>query len=623
MRKNYLIALLSCCLIGVGAVATAFAQDPGSAGFSSTPSSSGQSSGSGGGGGTQSQSKFLGGDVPFYDPSSDTITWDGRVWNINNNRLFDARFDKFLNAPESEFEAERAYQAVMTDILDKLSPYKITPTSTDAAFRLLAQASGYEADGQIGDALANQVYSAWLTRRANDRLMAANDSLEKERERLEWNARMTANANPLVNFSGRDAAAQENREREKLRRDMAITPMIKRMAEVEALKKVNQAKKELAEVQVKIEFQALLVQLFFQRRFQHVLIGTRFYRSIFNDGDSKLRLDGDAKNLFAKTTGLPPTLSTLDAFASEAVRDVNEGMRAFEYLLEQDELASASKRLAETFVVGEFLPSVRLLPREKRRQVLLFKNQANQLMNALEVKDYTLAEELVRKLTDTAKDFDSSKPMAAIETSKQISLMHLAKARNAAVSGDKETLEKELKAAAEIWPRNPALSEVSEKIFQQGDLQARALMDFDQLIAQKNFRQIFDDRMRFIAAVATDEDRQEQLKKILDNMMAIEGALERAKSFEQRGDAAGAWESVERTSRQFPEDVKLNAYRADLTAKAADFVATLRQAEDLEERKQYGSALACYLKARRLYPLSEFAGEGITRITRLLVPDAT
>ena len=73
-----------------------------------------------------------------------------------------------------------------------------------------------------------------------------------------------------------------------------------------------------------------------------------------------------------------------------------------------------------------------------------------------------LAEKLVTELGETAKDFDASKPMAAIETAKQISAMHIAKARNAAVSGDKETLEAELKAATEIWPRNPSLSEVSQ-----------------------------------------------------------------------------------------------------------------------------------------------------------------
>ena len=34
--------------------------------------------------------------------------------------------------------------------------------------------------------------------------------------------------------------------------------------------------------------------------------------------------------------------------------------------------------------------------------------------------------------------------------------MQLAKARNAALSGDKATLEKELTAATELWPLQPA-----------------------------------------------------------------------------------------------------------------------------------------------------------------------
>ena len=63
--------------------------------------------------------------------------------------------------------------------------------------------------------------------------------------------------------------------------------------------------------------------------------------------------------------------------------------------------------------------------------------------------------------------------------------MHIAKARNAAVSGDKQSLETELKAATEIWPRNPSLSEVSKIIFSQADVQSRAMVDFDQLISPK------------------------------------------------------------------------------------------------------------------------------------------
>ena len=84
---------------------------------------------------------------------------------------------------------------------------------------------------------------------------------------------------------------------------MAITPYATRLAETMAQIKANQVKKELSEIQVKVEFQALMVQLFLQRRYQHVLMATRFYRAVFNDGDTKLNVGKDAKDLFEKTSG--------------------------------------------------------------------------------------------------------------------------------------------------------------------------------------------------------------------------------------------------------------------------------------------------------------------------------
>ncbi|MGB8355556.1 MAG: hypothetical protein WCD79_16780, partial [Chthoniobacteraceae bacterium] len=33
------------------------------------------------------QSSFLGKDVPVFDPGSEIMTWDGKSWNVNDNRL--------------------------------------------------------------------------------------------------------------------------------------------------------------------------------------------------------------------------------------------------------------------------------------------------------------------------------------------------------------------------------------------------------------------------------------------------------------------------------------------------------------------------------------------------------
>jgi len=618
-----------CCILFLPVLAVAQVPDQQAAQPAPQSSAPAQSS-SGGEGGAAGKSaasgggsSFLGKDMPFLDPGSEIIQWDGKNWNINNNRVFEARFEKFLNAPEATTESDRDYNRILSEIMDKLAPNKITPKSTDEAFQLLPQASQFDIDARLCDAIANQVYAAWLAKRSGERLSAANQSLENERKRLEWNSKMVAVGSSLgAPSSNESASAEEWKKQQQLKRDTEMQPLVTRLAEVNALLKANQLKREVAELQVKIEFQALIVQHFLQRRFQHVVIGTRFYRSVFSDGDSLLRVGEDSKSLFSKTTGMPPTVGTLDSLANEAMRDVREGVQAFKFLLEKHEMESATKRLAETFVLGEYMPEVRTLPRDDKREALAFAQKSNQLISAIEVKDYALAEKLVKDLEKSARDFDNSKPMAAIETARTVAAMHIAKAKNAAVSGDKATLEAELKAATEIWPRNPALAEVGGMIFSQADVQQRALSDFDQLLSQKNHRQIYDDKMRFIAATAMFPEKQEQLRKVLEDMGTIDAAIIRAQEVEKRGDFAGAWESAETAFLQFPNDNKLNQLRANLTTKAADFVRALKRAEELEQKEQFGSALAWYLKAQKNYPASEFARRGIEKINAQLLPDA-
>jgi hypothetical protein len=578
-----------------------------------------------GGSEQKQQGSFLGGDAPVFDPGTEIFTWDGHSWHATDNRLFQARFEKYLNAPEETTQQDRDYQQIIATILEDLAPGNASTANIDNAFRLLPKASSFEIDARLCDSLADAVYSVWRAQSAADRLARANDALEDERKATEWNAQVAAQDLSLdaPPPSKDKAAGDAYTKNENVKRDMEMQPYTTRLAEILATIKTNQAKKELSELQAKLDFQALLVQLFLQRRFQHVLIGTRFYRAIFADGDTKLDVGKDAHDLFSDSTGLPPTVGTMDSMANEVIRDVREGVQAFQFLLGQHEMESATKRLAEAFTTGEYLPEIRTLPRDQKRQALQFAQKSDQLISALEVKDYALAEKLVAELSTTASDFDTSKATAAIETAKQISALHLAKARNAAVSGDRATLEDELKQATEIWPRNPELTKISGLIFSQSDVQQKALVDLDQLISQHNYREIYNDKMRFIAAAAMYPDRQEQLRKVLDQMQVIETVMIQAQEVAKRGDYPGAWEAVEKTFRQYPDDSKLNEMRADLTTQAADFVRTLRTAEDLEQKDEVGSSLAWYLKAQKLYPASEFAQDGIQRLVKKVLPEAS
>ena len=99
-------------------------------------SSGGQSGGNGGNNGNNA----LGKDAPFFDPGSEVLSWDGKHWNINDNRIFSARFEKYLNSEAETGAADAAkYRQIVATILARLSPYQLSPATLDEAFRLLPQ----------------------------------------------------------------------------------------------------------------------------------------------------------------------------------------------------------------------------------------------------------------------------------------------------------------------------------------------------------------------------------------------------------------------------------------------------------------------------------------------------
>jgi hypothetical protein len=589
--------------------------------------------------GATPNSSFLGKDVPSFDPGTDVLTWDGKNWNINNNRLFGARFEKYLNAPEATTEDDRKYQTIIAEILGRLAPISATKENVDYAFQLLTRGSNYEVDARLCDSLADAVYAVWLAQRQQQRLVAANNAMQNDVKTLqtqsEWhskalvaaeNARGTYDKRTSPGRSGGGGGQQNQPSTAAQVADaksgavVANDWMSRRLVELVARQKANDVKRELSEIQAKVEYQALIVQFFLQRRFQHVLMATRFYRSIFADGDSKLNVAEETRQIFTKSTGFAPTVSTLDSLANEAVRDVREGVKSFEFLLEKDELESASKRLAEAFAAGEFMPEIRTLQRDKKRRCVEFVRKSNELIAKMEMKDFGGAEKVLEVLATIAKDFDPTRAKTGIETEKTVSRLHLAKARNAALSGDKETLEKELTAATQRWPLNPDLAEVSQKIFTQGDVQQQALLELDQLIQQKNYRRIYENSSRYIAAASQYPEREKQLKTVLENMKQIDTAVMRAEEMRRQNNFPGAWESVESATKTFPDDSKLNQLRADLTTMASDFVRTLRSAEDLEKRNDVGASLSHYLKAQSIYPASDFAAQGIERLKKEIFP---
>jgi hypothetical protein len=653
---------------------------------------------------------FIGRDVPAFDPGSDVVAFDGKIWNISNNRLFRARFEKYLNAPAATSKADVAYRETIDRILELLAPGQSSPAKFDEAFGLLKKASEYKDDANLCRTMSDAIHAARTSIQTVERLKRENTALEKERKTAEWNNQMAARTSTLgIPTSAKDSPVLQ--ENQRIERDARLASTRRILSDLTQTIENNKLRIAATELTTKGHLQALIMQYFATRRFEHVIIANRFYRALYPEGDNSIEVykqmigqlplnrDAGQAKINAEfnpevsasvasndgtnagggvgtsagtggagagvggqtgTTGgtatsfagrgakvgienfsiesltggaaaaaqtiskLVSSLSQIDTLANEAIRDVNEGVEAYKFLLEQGELNSATERLAETFMLGEYMPSVRLLTRDDKRRALKFTQLNNELLAALEVNDLTRAEKLVDEMSETASDFNSSKALAKIETAKTLSAMHLAKAKNAAVSGDRATMEAELRAAAEIWPRNPALSEVGDHIFKQTDVQQQALAELDRLIAQGDHRSIFKQSAKFIAAAALYPDRQQKLETILTEMTGIEAALQRAREIQERGDAAGAWESIQAAAQEFPDDTDINRLRADLASGgAATFVRSLNQGSDLESRGDFGAALAWYLDAHRQYPPSRLAQERINALAARVLPGAS
>lgn len=603
-----------------------------------TPPSQGGSSNDGGNGGSSSDNttivnkssqssgddQILGNDAPYFDPTTDVFSFDGKSFNVNDNRIFKARFEKYLNASEATTEEDEAYREVMRSILDTLSPHNRDSEKFPKAVAELQLAAQFPQDARLCESLANAVYRVFLAQKSAGQLEQLNKQLDKQRKQLDWSFDSWSKPS---NVRKERKLSDDPEKEEKPVTDPTkaghLQRYVQRIAEVEAERVANRAKMQLSEVEAKLEFQALVVQFFLQRRFEHVIMGARLYTEFFQDGAGRLEFEegSEVERSFSETIGFNPTITTLDAFANEAIRDVDQSVESFGFLLDQGEIDGALRQLQQAFVTGEYLPSVQGIRRERKREVLGYAQNSFQLVSAIEVKDYTLAEELVDKMKAQAGDFDHSKPMAAIEAAKLSSNMRIRSAKNAALRGDDEEYEENLTAAVQTWPSNPALKEQFNLIADSADVQQQAKLEFDRLLATQSYRQIFNDKARFIAATVDDPERQEALDEIVNNVSEIETVMKQSDTLKKAGNNYAAWEIVEKTFQKFPDDVALSAKRSDLSTDVAPFVKALKTAENLERRKQYGSGLAWFLNARQIYPQSEFADEGIGRLIDRILPE--
>ncbi|NJM37011.1 MAG: hypothetical protein HC845_03555 [Akkermansiaceae bacterium] len=568
----------------------------------------------------------------MLDPTAETITIGGVTIPLGDNRLLKARFEKYLSQSPENNEAAVKYHKIIDGILATVSPFKTGGPDLAVAFKQLPAASSYPGDANLCGTLAEAVYMSMLAQQDIAGLKNLNLSIEEEKKAIilrgDWEARQAKDKTlgEVKAANGKDGKPTQPAPATNPGsgvNSLDYANVLRRIAEIEALKKTNIARTEAQTLRTKAQYQVNMVQWFMQRRYEHVLMAARFYNQIWKDGDTTLRIDkdSDVAKLFSESLGVTPTVSSLDSLANEAIRETTKYIEAFDLMLSRNELHSASERLMEAFALGEYLAPVATLPLEKKQRVATYIHDLHELYDTLQARDYTKTIELAAKLKAAAKDFPSSKVDSAIAGYTLASDLAIEEAKAHLLSKNSELAAEKIRTAAEIWPSNPKLAEFKAMV-SGASVMVTARNDFDRLLAEGNFREIVRRQYEIAPTIQGDAKREEAFKQIVTNLTKIETALSKAAEFSKIGQNYAAWEQLAELRESFPDDPKLGRELELLAPKVADFTRALDKAKQFENRtpKQIGSAISWYLKARSIYPQSTLAESGSKRLTEEVLP---
>lgn len=566
----------------------------------------------------------------MLDTSAETISVGGVAIPLGDNRLLKARFEKYLNQPPEADEAAARYRDTITEILGTISPLRSAGPDLYAAFKLLPTASSYPGDANLCGSLAESIYMAMLAKKDVNGLKRLNQSIEEEKTAIisegDWKAR---HEKDMSLGDARGIKEKDPKKNEPAQapgsgvNSLKYSETLRRIAEIELLKKTNIARTEAQTVRTKAQYQVSMVQWFVQRRYEHVLMAARFYNQIWKDGDATLRVDknSDVSKLFSESVGVSPTVASLDSLSNEAIRETSKYIEAFDLLLSRDELHSASQRLMEAYALGEYLAPVATLSLEKKRRVAEYVRDLHELYGTLQARDYTKTMELATRLKLAAKDFPSSKVDSAIAGYTLASDLAIEEAKSHLLAREADKAAEKIKAAAELWPTNPKLTEFRNLVNNTSGL-VPVRNDFDRLLSEGNFREIARRQYEIAPAIQGDATREAAFKQIMTNLTKIEAALGKASEFSKVGQNYAAWEQLAELREDFPDDPKLGRELELLAPQVADFTRALDRARQFENRtpKQVGSALSWYLKARSIHPQSKMADAGAKRLTDEILP---
>ncbi len=588
------------------------------------------------------------------NPENGTMNWKGHSYDLGQFRVFRGRFERYLSLPATR--DQDLYTATLDEIFKLLSTRTANGSQDGVveAWKLLYRAAEFDADGGNSLGVANQIFNAW---RIRDEKAAFNvTQTELQRIRRQQSAGVVYGGDVMATetgstvadavssaaligglgggTSGSGAAAGANnggtqtgsrpsaaggQTRQQLGGALTTGPAgqlfrARELAETEAKIKALEAAGMLSVTQAKIQFQSQIMSLFLQRRFQHALIASSFYRYIFKGSHQNLEVGKKELSSFLPGTDLALTVETIEFLCREAINDVNGGMAAVRANYDDNRKIAAIERLQETFFLGEYLPAVTQFEPSRKDSLFTLYRKVDEARKLADLRDYDAVIVLTEEIAALTGDFRTPEVTAAVRSAQRMSTLALNAAQQSAAAGDYNKAQEFVEKAAQLWPLNPAIKNYTENMASQADLGTQAAVFFDDAIKRDDFRRIYERRAELAVAFLNDAVRGPQLRAVIDRMARVEIYLAQTDELLAQNNAYSAWEALAAAASFAPNDVVLNQRMARLAPRVAEFVGRLDQAKRHEAEGRLAASLTQYLAAQDLHPASQLARTGLARV---------
>jgi len=558
------------------------------------------------------------------DLENGTMQWKGTTMNLGNTRTVRARFERYLAAPTDNGDMKR-YVAILDQIQLLLSPQTLTKDNyyrnQQEAFNLLFKAAEFEFDGNGCLTIASQVQKAW-------RMSSEYKNIEVTLNQLE----ILRKTQESVIINRADRIEEANAERSQSKGGKLVSKgstgttelgfKVKDEARTQAQMLAQGTKLSAIGLKAKIEFQSQMVAFLMARRYRHTLVTSAFYRVVFNASNQDVVVGAKEVKEFFPVSDFVPTLESVDLLAREAIKDVGKGMQTVDDLVKQEELYGAFERLQETFFLGEFEPPVMLYPQEKKRQMLALWKDLRELQRLGDERDLASVEAYVNKVRGQARDFPGAPVLSKVSNAMNASNMSLLAAKAAALAGDTAKAEAALERATKIWPQNPGVKEFANQVVSRQDTLAQKIPEFDRLMAEAKWREIFNKKLEYALALAQDKERSEKLRKVVNRVGELDANIQKASMLAAQNNPYLAWDVIVEAYKTESDDLVLAKTRSDIAPLVAGYAQLIGRAEKLEKEGAEAAALAAWLSAQDLNPASPACGAAVKRLARSVAESA-